>query len=306
MRLAFAGTPEFSVAAIDALVQAGHTIAAVYTQPDRPAGRGRAVQASPVAQRAVALKLPLRQPAKFTTEAVEGLQQLAVDALVVAAYGLILPPGALAAPRHGCFNIHASLLPRWRGAAPIQRAILAGDRDSGVTIMRMEAGLDTGPMVLSERIPIAPEMTAGELHDALAPLGARLMVQALACLAAGTARERPQPADGVTYAKKLSKDEARLDWSRGADELARAVRAYHPAPVAWCEFDGERVRVHRARVAGGGGAPPGTILGADADCIRVATGDGALAITELQWPGGKPLTAQQAAAGRSLGGRRFG
>ena len=305
MRLAFAGTPDFAVPALDALVAAGHDVAAVYTQPDRPAGRGRHLQPSPVAQRAAALKLAVRQPVKLTAEAVEGLRELAVDALVVVAYGLILPAGVLAAPRLGCFNIHASLLPRWRGAAPIQRAVLAGDAESGVTIMRMDAGLDTGPMLLREALPIAPGMTAGELHDALAPLGARLMVQALEQLARGTARETPQPADGVTYAKKISKDEARLDWSRPAEELARAVRGYNPAPVAWTELDGERVRVFRAAAGPAASGAPGAIVGADASGIRVTTGSGTLLVTELQWPGGKPMSAQQAVAGHSLHGRRF-
>jgi methionyl-tRNA formyltransferase len=307
MRLAFAGTPDFSVPALDALIQAGHAIAAVYTQPDRPAGRGRELQASPVARRAAQLGLPLRQPAKFTPEAAEGLRELAVDALVVVAYGLILPAAVLAAPRLGCFNIHASLLPRWRGAAPIQRAILAGDRESGVTIMRMDAGLDTGPMLLRAALPIGADTTAAQLHDALARLGARLMVEALDALARGVAHETPQPADGATYAKKISKDEARLDWSLDADALARAVRAYDPAPVAWSELDGERVRIHRARAESGRtGAAPGTILAADADGIRVATGAGTLRIEALQWPGGRALGAREAATGRSLPGRRFG
>ena len=216
MRLAFAGTPDFAVPALDALVKAGHSIGAVYTQPDRPAGRGRHLQPSPVAQRAAALGLPLRQPEKFTADAIAGLRELAPDAMVVVAYGLILPPAVLAIPRLGCFNIHASLLPRWRGAAPVPRAVLAGDRESGVTIMRMDAGLDTGPMLLSESLPIAPDMSAGELHDALAPLGARLVVQALAQLERGALKETPQPADGATYAKKISKDAARLDWTRSA------------------------------------------------------------------------------------------
>ena len=315
MKIAFAGTPDFSVPALDALAAAGHSIAAVYTQPDRPAGRGRVVQPSPVAQRAHALGLPLRQPAKFTAEAIEGLRELAVDALVVVAYGLILPAGVLEAPRLGCFNIHASLLPRWRGAAPVPRAVLAGDRESGVTIMRMDAGLDTGPMLLREALPIGPDTTAGELHDALSALGAKLIVPALDAVARGSARDTQQPAEGVTYAKKVSKDEARLDWSLGAVELARAVRAYNPAPVAWTGLDpgsgsgagGERVRVFRARAeAGAPAAAPGSITRADADGIRVATGDGALVITELQWPGGRALTAREATAGRSLTGKCFG
>ena len=304
MQLAFAGTPDFAVPALDALVAAGHRIAAVYTQPDRPAGRGRTLQASPVAQRAAALQLPLRQPPKFTADVIEGLRELRVDALVVVAYGLILPAAALAAPRLGGFNIHASLLPRWRGAAPIQRAVLAGDRESGVTIMRMDAGLDTGPMLLTGKVPIGADMTAGELHDALAPLGARLIVEALAALERGALPDTPQPADGVTYAKKISKDEARLDWSRPAAELARAVHGFNPAPGAWSELDGERVKILRAHAAPGRGAP-GTVLSADAAGIHVATGDGALSITQLQWPGGKPLAAREIVAGRSLAGRRF-
>ena len=307
MKLAFAGTPGFSVPALDALIAAGHEVGAVYTQPDRPAGRGRALQPSPVAQRAAALQLPLRQPVKLTTETVEGLRELAVDAMVVVAYGPILPAGVLAAPRLGCFNIHASLLPRWRGAAPIQRAILAGDTESGITIMRMDAGLDTGPMLLRESLPIAPAMTAGELHDALAPLGAKLIVRALDALARRAARETPQPADGVTYAKKISKDEARLDWSLPAVELDRRVRGFNPAPIAWTECDGERVRIHRAVVRDqAAGASPGTVVGADGGGIQVATGNGVLTVTQLQWPGGRPLSAAQAVAGRPLTGLRLG
>jgi methionyl-tRNA formyltransferase len=306
MRLVFCGTPDFAVPALDALIAAGHDIRAVYTQPDRPAGRGRGLQASPLAQRCAALQLPLRQPVKFTPEVVEGLRELAVDAMVVVAYGLILPAAALAAPRLGCFNIHASLLPRWRGAAPIQRAVLAGDAESGVTIMRMDEGLDTGPMLLHEAVAIGPSMTSGELHDALAPLGARLMVRALEQLAAGTARETPQPADGVTYAKKITKEEARLDWTLPAAELAHRVRGYNPAPMAWSELARERVRVLRAHTdRARPGAAPGTVLSADADGIRVATGGGALVITELQFAGGKPMTAEQAVAGRSLVGQWF-
>jgi methionyl-tRNA formyltransferase len=306
MRLVFCGTPDFAVPALDALAAAGHAVAAVYTQPDRPAGRGRQLQATPVAQRATALGLPVRKPARLVGDEIAALQALAPDALVVVAYGLILSEAALAVPRLGCFNIHASLLPRWRGAAPIQRAILAGDAESGVTIMRMDAGLDTGPMLLRESLPIGPAMTAGELHDALAPVGARLIVRALEQLAAGAAREEPQPADGVTYAKKITKEEARLDWSLPAAELARRVRGYNPAPMAWAELDGARVRVLRARAdAQLPGMTAGTIVGAGADGIRVATGAGALVVTELQFPGGKPVTAAQAAAGHALAGKRF-
>jgi len=307
MQLVFAGTPDFAVPALDALIGAGHAVSAVYTQPDRPAGRGRHLHPSAVARRAAELGLPLRQPEKFTRDAIAGLRALAPGALVVVAYGLILPPEVLAVPKHGCFNIHASLLPRWRGAAPIPRAILAGDRESGVTIMRMDAGLDTGPVLLAESLPIPPDMSAGELHDALAPLGAKLIVQALAQLESGTLAETPQPASGATYAKKITKDEARLDWTRGAEELAHAVRGYNPAPVAWTGLDGERLRILRARAAAGApGQAPGTILAADADGIRIAAGNGTLIVTELQWPGGRALSAQQASAGRSLTGRRLG
>ena len=305
-RLVFAGTPAFAVPALEALVAAGHTIVSVYTQPDRPAGRGRHLQPTEVAQCAAALGLPVRKPEKLTPDEMSALRELAPDVLVVVAYGLILPPAVLALPRLGCFNVHASLLPRWRGAAPIQRAILAGDRESGITIMRMDAGLDTGPVLLRESLPIAPAATAGELHDALAPLGARLMVRTLDELARGQARETPQPAEGVTYAKKISKDEARLDWSLPAVELERRVRGYNPAPVAWTEFDNERVRIFRARAEPEvPAAQPGTVLAADAHGIRVATGSGVLVITELQWPGGRPLSAQQAVAGHSLNGGRF-
>ena len=246
----------------------------------------------------------MRQPVKLTPDAIESLRELGVDALVVVAYGLILPQAALDAPRLGCFNIHASLLPRWRGAAPIQRAVLAGDAESGITIMRMDAGLDTGPMLLRESVPIGATMTAGELHDALAPLGARLIVRALDALERGDARETPQPAEGVTYAKKVSKDEARLDWSLPALELDRRVRGFNPAPIAWTELDGERVRIHKAHAEGSSHDAPGTVL-ADAPGIRVATGSGTLVVTELQWPGGRVLTAHEAAAGHDLRGRRF-
>lgn len=306
MRLVFCGTPDFAVPALDALAAAGHTIAAVYTQPDRPAGRGRQLQATPVAQRATALGLTLRKPARLVGDEIAALQALAPDALVVVAYGLILSEAALAVPRLGCFNIHASLLPRWRGAAPIQRAILAGDAQTGVTIMRMDAGLDTGPMLLREAVPIGPAMTAGELHDALAPLGARLIVRGLELLASGNASLEAQPAAGVTYAKKITKNEARLDWSLPAVELARRVRGYNPAPMAWTELAGERVRVLRSHAEPHGSGPSsGTIVAAAADGIRVATGSGALVITELQFPGGKPVTAAQAAAGHALAGQRF-
>jgi methionyl-tRNA formyltransferase len=305
MRIAFAGTPEFSVAALDALHAAGHTIAGVFTQPDRPAGRGQKLSASPVALRAEALNLPTFKPLKLNAEAQDDLRMLRAELLVVVAYGLILPPAALNIPRHGCFNIHASLLPRWRGAAPIQRAILAGDSETGITIMRMDAGLDTGPMLLRESLPITSETNAADLHDALAAMGARLIVEAVEKFPCGELREQAQPATGATYAKKISKDEARLDWSLSAEELARRVRGYNPMPVAWTELGGQRVRVSEARMEPGNAAEPGTVIAAAPDGIRVACGAGLLDILRLQWPGGKPLTAAQAIRGRELEGLRF-
>ncbi len=305
MNIVFAGTPEFALPALDALLNAGHQIVAVYTQPDRPAGRGRKLQATAVAARAQTLKLPVRTPEKFNADAVAELRGLAPDAMVVVAYGLLLPQTVLDIPRHGCFNIHASLLPRWRGAAPIQRAIMAGDRETGVTIMRMDAGLDTGSTLLQEKVAIG-EQTAGELQDALAKLGARLMVESLEKLERGKLSETAQPAQGATYAKKISKDEARLDWQRPATELARQVRAFNPAPVAWTELDGERIRLFRAvEVPLAHGARPGCILAADADGIRVASGSGALRIELLQRPGGIRLAAAQAVRGWNLAGKHF-
>jgi methionyl-tRNA formyltransferase len=306
MRLAFAGTPEFAVAALDALHGAGHEIAGVFTQPDRPAGRGRKLSASPVARRAGALGLPVHKPERFREAAQQSLRELGVELMVVVAYGLILPQAALDIPRHGCLNIHASLLPRWRGAAPIQRAIEAGDSETGITIMQMDAGLDTGPMLLSERTRITEQTTAAQLHDVLATLGGRLIVEALAGLQAGRLQPRPQP-DGATYAAKLSKDEARIDWTRPAAELARRIRAFNPVPVCWCEAGGERLRAWNACArSGGSGAAPGQILACDRDGVHVACGEGQLCLTELQWPGARPQAAAQAAQGRLRPGDRLG
>ncbi|NGY04752.1 methionyl-tRNA formyltransferase [Solimonas terrae] len=307
MRLVFAGTPDFAVAALDALHAAGHQIVGVYTQPDRPAGRGRKLAASPVAQRALELGLPLFRPERLRGEAEQRqLRELAPALMVVVAYGLILPQAVLDIPQHGCFNIHASLLPRWRGAAPIQRAIEAGDRQTGVTIMQMEAGLDTGPMLLREPVAITDTTTAASLHDELAALGARLIVAAVTQLARGELQATPQAADGVTYARKLDKDEARIDWSQPAEQIARRVRAFNPVPMAWSELDGERVRVLMAQAApAAAAAAPGTIVSADADGVGVASGDGLVRLLQLQWPGGKALQAAQIASGRALSGRRF-
>jgi methionyl-tRNA formyltransferase len=306
MRLVFAGTPEFSVSALDALQAAGHEIAGVFTQPDRPAGRGRRLTASAVAQRAATMGLPVFKPDRLGGEAQQQLRDLRPDAMVVVAYGLILPRAVLDIPVHGCLNIHASLLPRWRGAAPIQRAIEAGDTESGVTIMRMDAGLDTGPMLLRESLPITEETTGGELHDALAALGARLIVEALRRLERGELAETPQPASGACYARKLDKEEARVRWSEAAAPLARRIRAFSPAPGAWCELDGMRVRLLAARAGTRAvDAAPGSVLAADAAGVVVACGEGAVTISALQFAGGGALTAQQAAQSRVRAGQRF-
>ena len=306
MKLVFAGTPEFAVPALDALHQAGHDIVGVFTQPDRPAGRGRKLQAAPVALRAEALGLSVHKPLKLHAEAQGVLRELAPEVMVVVAYGLLLPQAVLDIPLHGCINIHASLLPRWRGAAPIARAVEAGDSETGITIMRMDAGLDTGPMLLVEHLPLTAEMTAAQLHDALAPIGGRLIVEALARLQRGELPQQTQPADGMTYAKKLSKEEARIDWSRPATELARRVRAFNPAPVAWSELDGERIRFWNARAEPGPvAAMPGTVLATDATGLYIACGEGRLLVTELQRPGGKALPAAAMAQNWSVAGKCF-
>ncbi|HEY0914497.1 MAG TPA: methionyl-tRNA formyltransferase [Solimonas sp.] len=304
MRLVFAGTPDFAVAALDALHAAGHEIVGVYTQPDRPSGRGQKLSPSPVALRAAELGLPIFKPEKLRGEAVDELRALAPDVMVVVAYGLLLPQAVLDIPRHGCLNIHASLLPRWRGAAPIQRAIEAGDTQTGVTIMRMDAGLDTGPMLLEEAIAITADTTAASLHDELQALGSRLIVEAVAGLERGGLQERTQPVDGATYARKLSKEEARIDWTRPAEEIARRIRAFNPVPVAWSELGGERLRLWLARAEAGSGEP-GTIVAADAQGIAVAAGEGIVRLQQLQWPGGKAMDAATAARGRKLEGERF-
>lgn len=297
MKLVFAGTPEFSVPALDALVGAGHEIVAVYTQPDRPSGRGQKLTASPVAQRAVELGIPVLKPARLrgNEAALAELRALRPECMVVVAYGLILPQDVLDIPSRGCLNIHASLLPRWRGAAPIQRAVLTGDAYTGVTIMRMDAGLDTGPMLLMESIPLSPSTTAGEVHDVLSALGARLIVQALDGLRRGALIEQPQPAEGATYAPKLSKDEAKLDWSLSAEEIVRRIHGYNPVPGAWCEWNGERIKLLRAVAESGDVvSAPGTALAADAGGVRIQSGSGVVRLLELQRPGGRPASAMSA------------
>jgi len=289
MRIVFAGTPEFAAQHLEALLQAGYQVVAVYTQPDRPAGRGQKLMPSPVKQLALQHGLPVMQPATLRdAEAQHALAALQPDLMVVVAYGLILPQAVLDTPRLGCINSHASLLPRWRGAAPIQRAIEAGDSESGVTVMQMEAGLDTGPMLLKVRTPIGPSDTGGSLHDRLAALGAQAVVEAVARLQAGSLPGERQDDTLATYAHKLSKDEARLDWQRPAAELERLVRAFNPWPICHSSLAGDVLKVHAARLVPGQGEP-GRILAAGKDGLTVACGTGALQLTRLQLPGGKPL-----------------
>jgi methionyl-tRNA formyltransferase len=294
MKVAFAGTPEFAAVALRALLEARLRVGLVLTQPDRPAGRGRRLQPGAVKQAAMAAGLEVRQPRTLRQPEVgEALRRDPPDVLVVVAYGLILPPDILAIPRLGCINVHASLLPRWRGAAPIQRALLAGDDETGVTIMRMDSGLDTGPMLLRLSCPIAPGETAGTLHDRLAVLGARALVTTLARLSEGPVAAVPQDDSLATYAPKIEKAEAELDWREPALQLERKVRAFNPWPVAATTIPPHgRLRIWRSQLAPGGhGAGPGVILRADANGIDVATGDGALRLLEVQRAGGRPLAA---------------
>ena len=309
LRIAFAGTPQFALPALQALLKSRHQVVGVLTQPDRPAGRGQQMRASPVKLLALDAQLPLAQPPTLKTpESRAELTQWAADVLVVVAYGLILPPPVLALPRLGCVNIHGSLLPRWRGAAPIQRAILAGDAETGVTIMQLDAGLDTGPMLLERVRPIGSQDTAGDLHDALSELGAAALLEALDGLAAGALKPRAQPAEGVSYAPKIEKSESPLDWSVSSIHLDRKIRAFNPWPVAETRLAGESLRVLRARVAEPEGAhdAPGTLLGIAEDGLRVACGEGVLAVRELQRAGKRPVSARDFANAVRLAGLRFG
>jgi len=289
MRIVFAGTPEFAAQHLQALLDAKRQVVAVYTQPDRPAGRGQKLMPSPVKQLALQHGIPVYQPQTLRDPAAQAeLDGLQADLMVVVAYGLILPQAVLDMPRLGCINSHASLLPRWRGAAPIQRAIEAGDAESGVTVMQMEAGLDTGPMLLKVSTPITREDTGGTLHDRLAELGSRVVVEAAAALEAGTLKGEVQDDSLATYAHKLNKDEARLDWQRPAVELERLVRAFNPWPICHSSLDGAPVKIHAAQLSTGQGAP-GQIIEASKDGLEVACGEGSLTLTRLQLPGGKAL-----------------
>ena len=312
MRVIFAGTPEFARVALARLHAAGHDIALVLTQPDRPAGRGMKLQASPVKQFALEHHIPVAQPrslrldGKYPEEAAAAraaIEAAQADVMVVAAYGLILPQWVLDMPRYSCLNIHASLLPRWRGAAPIHRAIEAGDAETGVTIMQMDAGLDTGAMLLVGKLPLEAADTTATLHDKLAALGGDLIVQALARAAAGDLRPVPQPLEGVTYAHKIEKQEAAIDWTQPAAQIERRIRAFDPFPGATAQFETETVKVWRAQLDAATCPPaarPGQVVALGAEGIAVATGDGVLRLTELQRAGGKRLAAADFLRGFAL------
>ncbi|MDP2794992.1 MAG: methionyl-tRNA formyltransferase [Sulfurisoma sp.] len=305
MRIAFAGTPEFAAVALEAILAAGHDVRLVLTQPDRPAGRGQQLHSSPVKRLAGKHGIAVHQPERLRDPATHvPLIEAAVDVLVVAAYGLILPQAVLDIPLRACINIHASLLPRWRGAAPIQRAIEAGDAATGVTIMRMEAGLDTGPMLLKEALPIASADSAATLHDKLAVLGGRLIVAALGRLESLT--PEAQPETGVTYANKIDKREAAIAWSQPAAVIERRIRAFDPFPGCLANLRGETLKLWQARLAGGSGTA-GTVLAVAADGIVVACGEGALRLTQLQKPGGRRLASADFLHGFAVvPGERFG
>lgn len=316
-RLLFAGTPHFAVPALSALIAGGWSIVGVYTQPDRPAGRGRRLTPSPVKQVGLDAGLSVFQPATLKGEAERvAMQALEPDLMIVAAYGLILPPTILGCPRLGCVNIHASLLPRWRGAAPIQRAIAAGDPYTGVSLMRMERGLDTGPVFVSQRTRIGPRETGGSLHDRLAALGAKLLLDHLPAICEQTLIPAAQDAQAACYAPKLEKTEARIDWQRTAEEIDRQIRAFNPWPMAQTRLGDETMRIWEARPIEptepiepkrlAATAPPGTIVGTGSEGIDVATGNGLLRVQRLQMPGKRAISAADLAHARALDGRLLG
>ncbi|MCP1728073.1 methionyl-tRNA formyltransferase [Natronospira proteinivora] len=296
LRIVYAGTPDFAVPALDALHDAGHQVVGVFTQPDRPAGRGRRLQPSPVKQAAQSLDIPVYQPQRLDAEAQADLKALAPDLMVVAAYGLILPRAVLILPRMGCINIHASLLPRWRGAAPIQRAIQAGDDETGITIMQMDEGLDTGPMLMRRPLPIAADETGGSLHDKLAALGGNCILDVVDGLAMGRIKAEPQPETGVCYARKLTKAEALIDWNAPAMNIERQVRAFNPWPVAQTQWGKRVLRIHSAHLhQGDRQAAPGRVIRAGKSGVVIACGEGALVLETVQLPGKRPISARDLA-----------
>ncbi len=308
LKIIFAGTPEFSVAPLQALIDSEHEVIAVYTQPDRPAGRGRHLKPSPVKQAAVDHGIPVFQPVNFKDEAdLSALEALKADVMIVVAYGLILPQRVLDAPRYGCLNIHASLLPRWRGAAPIQRAIQAGDKETGITIMQMEAGLDTGPMLYKEVITIGETETGGQLHDRLAPLGAHALMKTLGLLVSGRLKPEIQDDALANYAHKLDKTEAQIDWSRPATELERIVRAFNPWPVAYTSLNDKTLRIWQAGcLAQQAEGSAGAVMTTSAEGIDVSTGEGVLRISELQPQGKRAMSARDFLNAHDLTGQSFG
>lgn len=305
-RILFAGTPGFALASLEALVGAGHVPVAVLTQPDRPAGRGKKLTASPVKLFAVDKDIPVWQPATLKDpDVVEQVAAAKPDLIVVAAYGLILPQAILDIPKHGCLNIHASLLPRWRGAAPIQQAILNGDSETGICLMRMEAGLDTGPVFASAKLEIGAEETAGELHDRLADLGGKLLTENLAGILSGQLQPAPQDESLATYAGKIRKEDAAINWQAAAEEIDRKIRAYNPVPGAWFELGGERIKVWKASFIENAEGPPGVVLQAGKAGVDVTCGSGAIRILEVQRPGRRRVSAAEFAGQVNLAGKRL-
>ena len=315
LRIAFAGTPEFAVPALEALAASSHRLVGVLTQPDRPAGRGRALRASPVKRRALELDLPLAQPRRLGSDVeLASLRGWRPELFVVVAYGLLLPRAVLELPRLGCLNIHASLLPRWRGAAPIQRAILAGDTVSGVTIMQLDAGLDTGPILAQQPVAIDPYMTSADLQRLLAGHGARLLLDVIAALLAGTAQARAQPSVGVSYAPKLGRSEGLIDWAASAEHIARRVRGCNPWPIAETSMHGKQLRIWQADALAASPpqanppakSPPGTVLALADERLLVTCGEGVLAISSLQSAGRRVMSARDFAHGYATAGLKFG
>ncbi len=308
LRIIYAGTPEFAVPALQAMLQGEHRLVAVYTQPDRPAGRGRKLQASPVKAHALEHGVEVYQPENFdSAQDIDALAALQPDLMVVAAYGLLLPPAVLDAPRLGCINIHASLLPRWRGASPIQQAILAGDRDSGVTLMKMARGLDSGDMIARRSIEIEPQWNAGDLHDRLAPLGAQLLMETMADIETALQHAQAQDESQVTYAPRLVKQQAEVDWDKSQGLLLREIRAFNPWPVSYTTLEGQNLRLWRAQAGRLDAAGrPGEVVAHESDGVYVRCGDGIVQVTELQFAGRNRCDAAQALNARNLSGCRLG